>query len=183
MSNYTTYPKNTIASNHRAFMKRDLDIRISSKTYKNVIDGITEAFADEVIYNSYNWRLPYCNGNLHVRQFKPRFLDDEGNLLTNKIPADYKATNKKWLEDSGCDTLSEMKASTTKEWRAARIVRQFNRATNNLVCSLYFSKISLRNRNKSYYIFKPCKSFSRKLSEHFADPDRSNHYIDTTDGN
>lgn len=140
------------------FKENNESIKISNKTYNNVISMFNKELINIIIEDNFTYVLPHMGSSISIKKRKcvPRIVDGK---LINPSPVDWVATNKLWFED---DESKEKKL----------LVRYANQNTSKHVFLVSFKKYIYPFFNKRFYNFKTCRSFQRLLSARIKDEDK-----------
>src|SRR6218665_628285 len=125
--------------------------------FNKIIDEFNLAIRDEILYETFDFNIPYRMGILGIRKRKlTPWFNAEGKLI-NPLPIDWKATNDLWDADE--------KARNEK-----KLVRHYNKHTNGYVAKWFFSTRKATFKWKSAYAFIPCRTAKVELGKILTDP-------------
>jgi hypothetical protein len=143
---------------HETIQGNTIDIQkrhnITCTKYNSICKEFNQLLSDLIIYNAYEFKIPYRIGPIRIRKYKARLKIDPvtNKLQTNTLPVDYKATKLLWSEDE------EARLNKKK-------VYILNTHTDGYRCTWFWSKKRCNIPNKSVYQFIPCRRNKRALAE------------------
>lgn len=139
----------------------------SQGEYSAIFDEFAEEIMNKIIYEAYEFRIPYHLGNLYVtqRDVKIRF-DNQGNLINKGLAPDWNATKKLWRED---EEARERK----------QLIYHFNEHSSRKRMRFHWDRRTIFLKNKSVYKFIPIRKWSRKLKDVIKDEDHNVIYYET----
>lgn len=157
------YFKGYDSKRNRVLIDRDNAFYVDYSTYCKVIDQFNKSLRDEILNNSFDFRLPCRLGTLGIRKKKlTPWINDEGKLINN-LPVDWKATLDLWEEDP----------EAKKE---KKLVRHYNAHTKGYIAHWYYTTAKANYTWKSAYSFLPCRTSKIELSKILKDEDRTIDY-------
>jgi hypothetical protein len=131
---------------------------LTQTEYSNILTEFNEAIGRELIFNAFNFKLPYRLGNLVILKNKAKIYVDEDDNVVNCLPVDWKETLLLWEENP-----------IAKQQK--KLVRCLNDHFNGYVAKFKYNKASARYNNKSAYSFIPCRTLKIALAKAIKNPD------------
>jgi len=117
-----------------------------------------------IVENSGEYRLPYRLGYLRIRKHKTRIkIDANGNLKTEHLKPDWKATNELW-------SINE-EAKLNK-----KIVYHTNTHSKGFYCKWFWDKRVCNIKNSSVYSLIISRAYKRLLSQTIKTNDSIDYY-------
>tara|TARA_R100001463_G_scaffold42850_4_gene89602 strand:+ start:7685 stop:8251 length:567 start_codon:yes stop_codon:yes gene_type:complete len=148
---------------NRVLIDRDSAFYVDYSTYCKVIDSFNKQLRDEILYNSFDFNMPYRLGLLGIRKKKlTPWINKEGELV-NPLPIDWKATMDLWEVDEEAKRLKKR-------------VRHYNEHTKGFIAQWYYSTTKATYQWKSAYSFIPCRTAKLDLSKILKDEDSKIDY-------
>jgi len=148
---------------NRILIDRKSTFYVDYSKYCKILDSFNSKLRDEILYNSFDYNMPFRMGVLGIRKRKLTPWINEAGDLVNPLPPDWKATMDLW----------EVDADAKKK---KKIVRHYNEHTNGFIAQWYYSTSKATYKWKSAYAFVPCRTAKLKLSEILKDEDRKVDY-------
>jgi len=108
---------------------------------------------DKMIYSAYEFKIPLGLGSLFIRA--PRMvikLDKDGKLMKKFMTINWDATKKLWAEDDDAQSKKIL-------------VYHFNDHFDRRIARFHYEKRNTRFKNKSFYKFKQCRTWSTELAK------------------
>lgn len=125
--------------------------------FNKIIDEINLALRHEIIYNTFDLRLPHRMGVIGIRKYNlTPYINKEGKVV-NPLPVDWGATWKLWEADEVAK-------------KNKKIVRHYNKHTKGFIVEWVYLKRTANYKNKTVYKFIPCRTAKAKLAEALRDP-------------
>lgn len=147
----------------RVLIDRDSPYYVDYSTYNKILSDFNIALRDEILYNAFEFIMPYRMGTLSIRKKKlTPWINEEGKLV-NPFPPDWKATMDLWE----ADPISR---------KQKKLVRHTNTHTQGYVAKWYYSTRNATFKWKSAYGFMPCRTAKVLLSQALKDPESSVDY-------
>lgn len=148
---------------NRLIIDRTSSFFLTYSDYCKVIDTFNKKLRDEVLYNSFDYNIPFRLGLLGIRKKKlTPWINEEGKLI-NPLPIDWKATMDLWEIDSIAKSQK-------------KLVRHFNEHSKGFIAQWYYSTSKATYQWKSAYSFVPCRTAKLELGEIMKDEDNNIDY-------
>ncbi|HAY88147.1 MAG TPA: hypothetical protein DCY51_01740 [Bacteroidetes bacterium] len=145
----------SIVDAHKLFCKTYFDI--DKTLYREIVSEINAEMMRLAVEDAIRLHLPNA-GYLSVVKYRPKVLDEEGRLMTERLKLDYQACWKLWHEQYPGKTRAEISKIKDKE-----LVYITNLHTDGYRMHFNWDKDSIRLKCKSGYMFKPSRDNSRSI--------------------
>jgi hypothetical protein len=133
--------------------KKPEGIQVSYSDYCTVLNKFNKDISKAIMENAYEFILPSRVGIIRIKKYKPKIkVKDNGELITNNLAVDYKATNELWRNNP------EAK-------KAGKKVFHLNNHSDGYRYIWYYSNYRNNLPNKSLYRFIPTRTNKRELSK------------------
>lgn len=127
----------------------DSRFAIDKTTYTKFLKIFFDEMIDKIIYENYEWSLPFRLGRIFIRKFQTKVKIEEGKVINN-YPPDWNATLALWERDE------EARENKT-------VVKHLNKGTSGYVYRFMYSKRTANYKNKYAWWFKPTRQNKMKL--------------------
>lgn len=140
------------------------DINVNTVSNQSLFTSILKYYFNkvmiDVIENNQELKLAGRLGYIRIRSINviPKF-DDNGKLLRNSIPIDWKATFNYWEEIYPDKTAEEIKSIPNK-----KLIYHLNEHTDGRLLGWYWDKITCNVKNQTYYKLKISRKWCRYLT-------------------
>lgn len=141
---YKYYNKNYVSNSNSNYY-------VDKNTYSNILSDFHEELSNEIIFNNFEFKLPFRLGVLCLRKFKPK-LKIVNNKLINHNPPDFKATKELWEKD---EEARENKV----------LVRHLNKHSNGFIFIMKLYKATSNFKNKSLFSFESTRFIKKKIKK------------------
>ncbi len=155
-------PISSILSNEETIGEYDISSKLHSDILKDIHTGIQEI----MILENFEYKIPYSLGLLSLKQKKIKVeLNADGELDTNKLKVDYKATRDLWKSDK-------------EAMESKSLIFYTNEHTNGNRMSWWWSKKGAKTLGIGVYYFKPCREMSRIPAKYLKDKSLNLQYFE-----
>ena len=129
---------------------------IAYKTYAQVLKAFNQRLVDKLLFDNFEFTLPYRLGTLRIRKMKNRIADPSyGKKATRFLKVDW---------------------ANTKKY--GKKVYHLNTHTKGYYFRMFWKKADAVFKNKSAYSFTPVRKVKRGLAAIALDPSRSIDYFE-----
>lgn len=150
----------------KVIIDRDSKFYVDYALYSDVLDAFNEKLRDLILYESFDFNMPYRMGMLGIRKKKlSPWIDKEGKLV-NPLPINWKATNDLWDADP-----------VAKQQK--KLVRHYNKHTKGYVAKWYYTTRKATFKWKHAYAFIPCRTGKVLLGKIMLDPNNNIDYFNS----
>lgn len=160
-NDYLLTKKETVNKNGvttvRKVLRKNTKYFLTQTQYSFILKMFNEAIGHELIFNNFNFKMPYRLGNLVILKNKPKIYVDKDDKVINCLPVDWKETLKLWEEDP--------KAKLEK-----KLIRCVNEHFNGYVAKFKYDRSNARYANKTVYNFIPCRTLKIALAKAVKNP-------------
>lgn len=140
--------------------------QVSYSDFSKMLNMFNKGISSLILEDAFEYILPKRLGILRIKKYKPKIqLDDEGNLKTQHLAVNYKATNDLWARDEN--------AKNNK-----KLIYHLNNHSDGYRYTWYYSTYRSNLKNKSLYRFIPTRTNKRELSRLVKDPDFKGDYYE-----
>lgn len=143
-----------------AFYRRNTDNKtVSRSTFSKITDEFNDAIMSAVIYEGYEFALPFRLGHIRIRKHKPKLrYNEDGSLDKTPLHPNWKETKKLWEENP--------EAKERKQ-----LVFHTNPHTDGYQYKFFWHKKHCNIKNHTSYCFIPSRANKRKLAALLKNPD------------
>jgi hypothetical protein len=123
--------------------------KVDKKTFRKVLNSINKALFHLILYEGFDFKIPYRLGNfvIYLKKNIPK-LDENGNLKKNSLPVNWKETLQLWEENE-----------------EARREKKLIYYTNKYIGKLYWDKRTCMVKNQRFFDFRLMKQNRSKMAE------------------
>ena len=141
------------------YYKDTSDTPIDYNIFTSICKDFYKELAKMLIFNTFEFRIPYRLGRLRIRKYKPKLkINPDGSLDKSKLFVDFGSTNKLWLENE--------EAKKNK-----KLVYHLNDHSNGYQHRWFWEKRTTNIPNHSAYCFLPSRLNKRTLAKALKDED------------
>lgn len=144
-----------ITNFYKYYKKNSLN-PVSAIKYNNIISDFNSTIVQMIIEEGLEYKIPKISNTICIRKYKNVPKIQDGKLI-NKGPIDWKSTKELWASD---EEAKEKKI----------ILKYLNNHTSKYIFRIKMLKHGRIYKNKSYYKFKPARSFQRLLAKRILNP-------------
>lgn len=139
--------------------KEEYNINISKEEFKTVCLEFNRYVADKILYENFEYMLPFKLGSLRIKKFQQRIeLDKEtGKLNTKRLRIDYAATWDLRYKNFPGLSRKEIIKIMREQNLPKNLVYHYNEHTEGYVYRWYWDKSNCNILNNSIYLFRPTK--------------------------
>jgi hypothetical protein len=135
------------------------DTPISYSVFTQIIKEFYKEISNMIIFNTFEFRMPYRLGRLRIRKYKPKIkVNADGTIDKSRLFIDYASTKKLW------STNEEAKENK-------KLVFHLNDHTNGYQHRWFWEKRTSNIPNHSAYCFIPSRFNKRTLAKALKDED------------
>lgn len=138
-------------SDYYNYYKKNNNNPVKALKFNKIISDFNSEIVRLIIEEGLEYKLPKISNTICVRKNKSIPKIKDGKLI-NKTPIDWKSTKELWESDP-----------EAKEKKI--ILRYLNNHTSKYIFRIKMLKYGKHYKNKSYYKFKPARSFQRNLAK------------------
>lgn len=161
---YRIYRKNTKPMRGLDGKKTRGSYDVKVKTYLAIIKDFHREVMRMIIEETFTWNMPFRMGTIRVRKKKQTYgFDQNGNLYTNSIPIDYKATKEMWKTNERA-RLEHKKIYITNEH------------SNGYKVTFHWSKKKAMCHGIREWQFIPTRTNKRQLAKCFKENPNMDYY-------
>lgn len=125
---------------------------INNSVFSSICKEFYASVSEAIIYQAFDFKLPFRLGRLRVRKYKPKLsFKEDGSLNKSKLRPDWAATKALWAEDE--------KAKENKQ-----LVYHMNEHSNGYQHRWFWEKRTSNIPNHSAYCFIPSRNNKRTLA-------------------
>jgi len=125
---------------------------VSSSVFSQICKEFYTAISEAIIYQAFDYKLPYRLGRIRVRKYKPKLrLREDGSLDRSKLRPDWAAVKALWKEDA--------EAKKNKQ-----LVYHLNEHSDGYQHRWFWEKRTSNIPNHSAYCFIPSRNNKRTLA-------------------
>tara|TARA_R110000803_G_scaffold49695_1_gene103403 strand:- start:1126 stop:1626 length:501 start_codon:yes stop_codon:yes gene_type:complete len=134
------------------FYKKDgNDLLVSQSLHAKVLNSFNKKLSKIILEEAFEYIIPQRVGALRIKKYKPRLIDNEGNLIKKNLKPDWKATNELWARDE------KAKENKTRVYHT-------NKHSDGYEYKWHFSNYRSNCVNKSAYCFLPSRTNKRGIT-------------------
>jgi hypothetical protein len=136
---------------------------IEKTRYTKFLKEFWDLVFDEIVQRNHWFRMPHGLGEIRIQENEVKSKIDEDGKLVHNMRMDFGATNKLWARDP-------------KAKEEGKRIYHLNEHTDGMAYKIRWEKG--HNKNGIWaYLFKPNRTFRKKLSAHLQDPQRKIQYF------
>ena len=133
--------------------------------FSNFITECNHFLMQEVILNNLSIKLPSM-GSLYIKKFRPKVIDEEGNLIKKGLKVDFHKTRQLWATK-----YPGMKMAEVKQIADRPMVYYTNKHSDGYVFKFKWDTLTSSLPGKSCYTFRPARQHGRFLATCAKNPD------------
>lgn len=130
---------------------------VDASTFGKVVKEFNKLISEEMIYATFDYKLPFNMGVLGIRKEKNKLRFDSNGKLKGLSPVDWKSTLDMWENNPDA-----------KE--AKKLIRHENTHTGGFIYKWYYNKRKASYKYRTVYKFKPSRTNARELAKVLKDP-------------
>lgn len=150
------------------------DIEIPYKDFSAFVTECNFELLKAMILENLIIKLPSM-GSLSIKKYKPKVLNDKGELNKKALKVDYGATRKLWKEKYPGMTIEQIKEIPDRP-----LVYYTNKHSGGFIYKFYWDKFTSSLPGKSVYQFRPARDHSRFLARLVKDPNVEIDFFEKT---
>lgn len=134
------------------YKKKNKKDAVDIKTYRLIVKDFNNHVRKKMSLKGTEYVFPFRLGKMELRKVKTEVKIDEDGNIVNKLPVNWKETNKLWLENP------ESKDKGIK-------IRYTNEHTDGYTFKIFYLRSKANYKNKSIYQMKFNRDMKRGLSK------------------
>lgn len=140
--------------------KKHVKDPVDYKTYSDFLKQYNEKIMSAIIYESFEFKMPFKLGYIRVQKLKYTPYMKNGELRKNHLHVDWKSTLEKWRKDYPGLTDEEIKKIPNKK----RLL-YLNEHSNGYSVRFLWDKRISNVKNQSCYRFQPTRTAKEFLAK------------------
>jgi len=155
------------------YYKENAQNPVDLKTYRRVIKNFFKEVQSRIIWNNYEFVLPFRLGIISIKRKKQKLKVKDGKI--RGLPIDWDKTIKFYMEKNPGKTYNEVKHSL-KEIDNLKIFYHENNHTDGYVCKILYDKTIANYKGQNHRIFVPARGFNLELNKALKSPKKPTYY-------
>ena len=162
----------TIKDAYKLYKEDNLN-GVDKSTFVKVCKEFNKLLIQQVIENSFEYRLPYRLGFLRVKKCKNVIEVVDGKINTVRLKPDWDACWDYWNRIYEGKTRAEIVAIPNK-----KLIYHYNDSTDGYYYKFFWDRKQCAIKNQAMYKFRPTMGVKKLLTAHLYDEDRLNDYYE-----
>lgn len=154
----------TLKDSYKVYVKQCKDIGAKPSSYKVFMSfnkDINRDIHTSMIYENFEFHMPYRLGILSIKKNKPKAkIDEEGNVNLSSLGVDWCSTKKYWSEIYPGKTPDELKLIKNKT-----LVYYENKHTDGYKMMHHYDKRTAIFNGKNLFQFRATREYMREIKK------------------